>query len=401
MGTSGLNKFSANDLMFMRRALKLARRGRFTASPNPCVGCVIVRDGLIIGEGWHQKAGTDHAEVAAIKNAGGNVAGATAYVTLEPCAHYGRTPPCARTLVQHGIRRVVAAVLDVNPKVAGRGMEILSRAGVRTEVGLCQQESLWINRAFFKAMGTGIPYVTVKTAASLDSRIALPGGESKWITSDKARADVQRLRALHDVILTGVNTVLADDPRLNVRYADLPAKIREKLPEHMLRQPLKVILDSRGRLDRQAVERFALFKSGRSLIAQVLRPGIDLTRSRAVELPGLRAQVLELNERVSLLYLPPGADGRVPLLPVLAYLGRQELRSVLVEAGSTLTSSFLAQDLADELFLYQGPQLLGCSSMPAFVLEPPASLQTAYRFALKSVRKLGPDIRAHYVRERG
>lgn len=395
-----MNKFSASDLMFMRRALKLARRGRFTASPNPCVGCVIVRDGLVIGEGWHQKAGTDHAEVAAIKNAAGSVAGATAYVTLEPCAHYGRTPPCARTLVQQGIRRVVAAVLDVNPKVAGRGMEILSRAGVKTEVGLCQKEALWLNRAFFKAMGTGIPYVTVKTAASLDSRIALPNGDSKWITSEKARCDVQRLRALHDVILTGVNTVIADDPRLNVRYADLPAKVRSLVPEGMLRQPLKVVLDSRGRLDQQAIAHFAMFKSGRSLIVQVLRPGLDLTRSRAVELPGMRGQVVELNDRVSLLYLPAGADGRVPPEAVLAYLGRQELRSVLVEAGSTLTSTFLSRGLADELFLYQGPQILGSSSLPAFLLEPPPSLQEARRFALKSVRKLGPDLRAHYVQER-
>ncbi|MBO8416344.1 MAG: bifunctional diaminohydroxyphosphoribosylaminopyrimidine deaminase/5-amino-6-(5-phosphoribosylamino)uracil reductase RibD [Proteobacteria bacterium] len=394
-----MNKFSSNDLMYMRRALKLARRGRFGTSPNPCVGCVIVRDGMIIGEGWHKKAGTDHAEVAAIKNAGGNVAGATAYVTLEPCSHYGRTPPCAKTLVQKGIRRVVAAVLDVNPKVSGRGMEILNKAGVKTEVGLCESQARWLNRAFFKAVSTGIPYVTLKLAASLDSKIALPSGESQWITSDKSRQDVQRLRALCDAVITGVNTVFADNPRLTVRYDNLPEKTRSKLPKSALRQPLKVILDSTGRLDAQALERFEIFNSGTCLIVQVLKPELNTAHLKNLRLNGKDCFLEAVDEWISRLYLPAGPDGRVPLELLLRYLGSLELRRVLVEAGSTLSSAFLREDLVDELYLYQGPQLLGAASLPAFNLQPPEHLDTAISFKLKKVKKLGPDVRLHYVKK--
>lgn len=394
-----MNKFSSNDLMYMRRALKLARRGRFGASPNPCVGCVIVRDGMIIGEGWHKKAGTDHAEVAAIKNAGGNVAGATAYVTLEPCAHYGRTPPCAKTLVQKGIRRVVAAVLDSNPKVAGKGMEILNKAGVKTEVGLCESQAKWLNRAFFKAISTGIPYVTLKSAASLDGKIALPGGESQWITSDKSRQDVQRLRALSDAVITGVNTVLTDNPKLTVRYDNLPEKTRSKLPKSAVRQPLKVIVDSNGRLDANALEHFEIFKSGTCLIVQVIKPELSTAAMQVVKLADKECYLEAVDDWISRLYLPAGLDGRVPLELMLRYLGTLELRRVMVEAGSTLSSAFLRENLVDELFLYQGPQLLGNSSLPAFNLEPPEHLTDALSFKLKQVKKLGPDVRLHYVKK--
>lgn len=380
-----MNKFSSEDLIFMRRALKLARRGRFTASPNPCVGCVIVRNGVIISEGWHKKAGTDHAEAAALRNIGGRAEGATVYVTLEPCSHYGRTPPCAKALVKAGVRRVVAAVTDINPKVSGRGMQILADAGIKAEVGLCAAEALELNRAFFKAMRTGLPYVTVKTAYSLDGRIALPSGESKWITGPRAREDVQRLRALSDAVITGVNTVLADDPKLSVRYAELPLKVRRLVPQDQLRQPLKVVLDSKRRLTPEICRTLNLFKEG-----QVLQV---CTAEAAA------AQVERLSDAHQILWVPADGQGRCDLTAVLKYLGGLELRRVLVEAGSGVTSAFLNADLCDELYCYQAPLLLGADSRSALQLNVPASIAQAQRFTLKSVKRIGPDLRLHYEKQ--
>lgn len=411
-----MNKFSSADLGFMRRALHLARLGRYTTSPNPCVGCVIVKDGLIVGEGWHKKAGTDHAEDAALKNAGYNVSGATVYVTLEPCSHYGRTPPCAKTLVKAGVSRVVAATLDINPKVAGRGFEILKKAGIKTEWGLLSDKAQKINRPFFTAMRTGKPWVMVKTAMSLDARTALADGQSKWITSDKARRDVQGLRARADAIITGVNTVIADNPHLNVRYDELPRKVRNIVSRDMLHQPVKVVLDSNMQLTDDRLADFAMFAEGRNLIvsaldkapAALLAQGLvqatasvqeqqDSKDKEQKSAPAVLTQ--EVNEHVTRVYLPRNSEQRVDLTALLRYLGNLEMRCVMVEAGAVLSSAFLSANLCDELFVYMAPKLLGTGSREGFVTPAPALLADAPHFRLDGVKKVGQDIRVHYLKD--
>lgn len=392
-----VNKFSSADLTFMRRALKLAKRGRYTTSPNPCVGCVLVRDGMVIAEGYHRKAGTDHAEAAALKNAGSAAAGATAYVTLEPCSHYGRTPPCAKALIKAGVRRVVAAVEDCNPQVAGRGMRMLREAGIKTEVGLCAQQALYLNRAFFKAMRTGLPYVVAKSACSLDNKIALSDGRSQWITGAKARADGQRLRARADAIITGVNTVLADNPQYTVRYEELPAKVRRVISAAQLRQPLKVVLDSKGRLNAKA-DHLALFAQGNVLQVCVKNASAfgQEGQMRVITLKnGSELYLQQVAENWQRLWVDADVDGHCDLLSVLYFLGSLEFRQILVEAGSTLTSAFLSAHLVDELFVYAAPIILGKNSLPALALPEPESLAIAHAqaFKVKSVKRLGDDVR--------
>lgn len=242
------NKAMHNDAVYMARAIELAWRGRFTTSPNPNVGCVIVRDGAIVGEGYHHRAGEPHAEVHALRAAGEKAHGATAYVTLEPCSHHGKTPPCADALIAAGIARVVAAMQDPNPEVAGRGLYRLQQAGIEVEHGLMMAEAEALNRGFFKRMRTGFPYLQLKMAASLDGKTAMASGESQWITSAAARRDVQQYRAQSCAILSTSETVLADNPSLNVRWEDLSDDVRSAYPKESVRQPLRVILDARNRL---------------------------------------------------------------------------------------------------------------------------------------------------------
>ena len=244
--------FSAEDHRYMSRALQLAEQGRFTTSPNPNVGCVIVAAGQIVGEGFHLRAGEPHAEVHALRMAGEKAKGATAYVTLEPCSHFGRTPPCADALVNAGVARVVAAMEDPNPQVSGRGMRRLADAGIEVQVGLLQAQAEALNLGFIKRMRHGLPYVRLKMAASLDGRTALANGQSQWITSPAARADVQRWRAQSSAILTGADTVLADDPSLNVRWAQLPPSIQTHYAEEQIRQPIRVVIDSQQRITPEA-----------------------------------------------------------------------------------------------------------------------------------------------------
>ena len=239
--------WSELDNQMMSRAIQLARKGFYTTRPNPCVGCVIVKDNQIVGEGYHQKAGEPHAEVHALRMAGELARGATAYVTLEPCSHYGRTPPCALALINIGIKRVVVAVEDPNPQVGGRGIQMLRDAGIKVDVGLHRDEAYALNLGFMKRMESGLPWVTVKLAASLDGKTALSNGVSKWITGPEARRDVQRLRLRACAIVTGIETVLADDPSLNVRYSEL-GSLSSQLSEAQVLQPLRVVLDSRARM---------------------------------------------------------------------------------------------------------------------------------------------------------
>ena len=239
---SELNQNSQQDQAWMQRAIELARLGQYSTKPNPNVGCVIVKDGQLVGEGFHPKAGQPHAEVFAMRQAGEQARGATAYVTLEPCAHYGRTPPCAKGLVEAGIAKVIVACPDPNPLVAGKGVQILKDAGIAVEMGICEQDAAQLNRGFLKAMANGMPYVRLKVASSLDGRTAMASGESKWITGSEARQDVQHWRAISGVVITGIETVLADDCQLNVRQLNGVADINTVV------QPKRLVLDRQGRL---------------------------------------------------------------------------------------------------------------------------------------------------------
>ncbi|MCR5536031.1 MAG: bifunctional diaminohydroxyphosphoribosylaminopyrimidine deaminase/5-amino-6-(5-phosphoribosylamino)uracil reductase RibD [Succinivibrio sp.] len=369
-----------DDLYYMQLAYANAYRGLYSTYPNPAVGCVIVRDGQILGEGYHQKAGCDHAEIRALKACGQSVAGATAYVTLEPCCHYGRTPPCALRLAKERVARVVYACEDPNPKVAGGGRKILEEAGIEVESGVLDQQCRFLNRAFFYSIVRKRPYVTVKIGMSLDARTALASGESKWITAADSRALVQDLRAKCDVLLTGSETVIKDDPRLNVRYEELDPSVQAFLPEKLCRQPLKVVLDTRARLNPQD---YQLFKSGRVLWCV---GGESLFEEQLSE--GLVKLTLPLK------------DGHVDFALLLDYLGSKQYRRLLVEAGATLTG-FVLRHFAQELYVYQAPKLLGLEGRPAFLLPSPDSLSMAQTLSLHRVNALASgDLRLHYLLNR-
>ncbi len=320
--------FSPLDYSFMTQALALAARGLYTTTPNPRVGCVLVKDGEVVGEGWHERAGEPHAEVHALRAAGEKARGATAYVTLEPCSHHGRTPPCADALIAAGVKRVVAAMQDPNPLVAGRGLSRIAATGIEVASGLLEAEAVELNIGFVSRMVRGRPWLRVKTGCSLDGRTALPDGQSKWITSAESRADVQKLRARSCAMLTGIGTVLLDDPQLTVR---------EFATE---RQPLRVIVDSQLRTPANA---------------QILQtPGVLIV---ACEADAAQAKLLQ-DAGAEVLVLA-GSDGRVDLNALLDVLGRRGCNEVTVEAGAELVGALLRAGLVDELVLYQAPVLIG------------------------------------------
>ena len=359
--------FSDTDSDMMRRALTLAAEGRFSTSPNPRVGCIIAHGGQIVGQGFHLKAGGPHAEVHALRQAGENARGATAYVTLEPCSHYGRTPPCAEALIQAGVSRVVAAIADPNPQVAGKGLAMLSAAGIRTESGLLETEARELNRGFLSRIERGRPFVRLKCAASLDGKTALSDGLSQWITGEAARHDVQILRAESCAVLTGIGTVLADDPQLNVRA--FPT----------LRQPLRIVLDSRLRLPPTA-----------KLLADPESPVLLLTAVLPEKYPAALAAVPHLD-----ILTVPAADGRISLPAALTLLAERGIGELLVEAGATLCGAFLQSGLADEIVLYQAGKILGGNARSLFDLpENPAALQQPASWQTRSVTILdGGDLK--------
>ena len=358
--------FDCIDTQMMQNALALARLGRFSTSPNPRVGCVIAHSSQIVGQGFHVKAGEPHAEVHALRQAGEMARGATAYVTLEPCSHYGRTPPCAEALIGSGVSRVVAAMTDPNPLVEGKGLAMLEAAGIRTESGLLETEARELNRGFLSRIERGRPFVRVKCAASLDGKTALSDGLSKWITGEAAREDVQILRAESCAVVTGVGTVLADNPQLNVRA--FPT----------VRQPVRVIADSKL----QTPPDCRIIRDGGSpvLIATLSQDADRLnTFSRFLHVEIIR---------------PSEKDGRIDLADLLKILAAKGCGEVMVEAGAVLSSAFLAEDLADELVLYQAPKILGCPGRSMFTLpENPAALTESPRWETRSVETLGSDIK--------
>ena len=362
--------FSDFDRFAMQRALTLAARGLETTDPNPHVGCVIAQRGQIVGEGWHERAGAEHAEVAALREAGEQSAGAAVYVTLEPCSHYGHTAPCADALIAAGVARVVYAVGDPNPLVDGRGAEALRGAGIAVEAGLLEQEAIALNAGFFRRMRYGRPLVRVKLAMSLDGRTALASGESRWITGDAARLDVQRWRARSSAVLTGVGTVLADDPRLDVRLPD-------EADSGPRRQPLRIVLDTQLRTPQQA----RLFEVGGELL--ILTALTSPNDPRAMRLSARGARIESL----------PAAGNHLALPAVIDRLGELELNEVLVEAGATLAGELLRQSLADELLLYVGPRLLGPSARALVTMPPLRELQDAPTFSLIEAQPVGDDLR--------
>lgn len=355
----------------MARALQLAERGLNTTTPNPRVGCVIVKNGDIIGEGWHEKAGAPHAEINALMQAGMAAQGATVYVTLEPCSHHGRTPPCADALIGTGVARVVAAMQDPNPHVSGNGLARLKAAGIAVECGLMETQARALNEGFIKRMVLGHPLVRVKTASSLDSKTALSTGESKWITGEAARADVHRLRARSCAILTGIGTVLADNPQMNVRGIG-------HIPEPA-RQPIKVIVDS----SLQTPPNAKILQGAKSIIACVAP---DTGKVAALEAAG--AEILCL----------PGEGNKVNLHALLSRLAQKGINDVMTEAGPRLNGALFAAGLVDEWVQYLAPCLLGHQARPLVELAEPASMAQRLNWQLADQRMVGCDLKLTWRR---
>ncbi|MDX1606352.1 MAG: bifunctional diaminohydroxyphosphoribosylaminopyrimidine deaminase/5-amino-6-(5-phosphoribosylamino)uracil reductase RibD [Candidatus Competibacterales bacterium] len=349
---------------FMARALRLARRGLYTAHPNPRVGCVLVRDGEIVGEGWHEYHQLDHAETVALIQAGDRTRGADAYVTLEPCCHQGRTPPCTDALLTAGVRRVIAAMEDPDPRVAGRGLAQLRETGVVVECGLLADQAQALNRGFVTRATRGRPWFRVKLAMSLDGRTAMASGESRWITDEAARQDVQRLRAESAAILTGVATILADDPALTARLPGL---------HH---QPLRVILDP------------ALDTPPRARTLAMPGPVLILT---AVEDPARRTALVAAGAEVAT--VPASANGLLDLEAIARELGRREINEVHTECGPTLAGALLQTGLVDELVVYLAPVLLGDAAQGLFRLPGLARMRERFEFEISDLRAVGRDWR--------
>lgn len=362
---------SDSDQAFMARALELARKGLYSTHPNPRVGCVIVRDGNVVGEGWHAKAGEPHAEVHALRQAGDKARGATAYVTLEPCSHHGRTPPCADALVAAGVARVVAAMQDPNPQVAGRGLLRLMNAGISVQSGVLEAEARALNAGFVKRMEHGLPLVRVKLAMSLDGRTAMASGESQWITGPAARAAVQRLRARSSVVLSGADTVLADAARLTVRPDELGLGA-ELTALAQARPPLRVLIDGRLRVPLSA----PFFQAGPALVATC---AAATSRNRYVD---------DGHELLAM----PGSNGHVDLRKLLLDLAGRGANEVLVEAGPKLAGAFARLGLVDEYQLFVAPKFLGSSARPLLDL-PLARMAEAKPLKIVDMRAVGDDWR--------
>jgi len=351
---------SSQDNIYMSQALSLARKGLYSTQPNPRVGCVIVLNNEIIGEGYHQQAGGPHAEIHALNQAGIKAKGATAYVSLEPCSHHGKTPPCADAIIKSGVSRVVCAMLDPNPLVAGKGLKKLQQAGIKTDSGLMQTEAEEINPGFIKRMKSGLPFVRIKLAMSLDGRTAMASGESKWITGSHARLDVQKLRARSSVVLTGSGTVIADDPSMNVRIT-----AQELQTDGEIHQPVRAIIDSQLKVSSSS----KIFKeSGETLL---------LSTQQA-------EHVITLAEK----------NNKVDLEGALKYLAEQhQANEVHVEAGNELCGALLDQQLVDEIVVYMAPHIMGDSAKGLFHLPGLNNMSERINLQIKDIRAIGKDWR--------
>lgn len=368
-----------HDIHHMQHALQLARRGRFTTHPNPNVGCVIINSaGEVVGEGWHERAGEPHAEVYALRAAGEQARGGTAYVTLEPCSHQGRTPPCADALIAAGLKRVVVAMEDPFPAVSGRGIQKLRDAGIDVFVGLEANAAEKLNKGFIHRCKTGLPLVQVKLAASIDGRTALASGESKWITGPQARADVQLGRALSGAILTGADTVIYDNPQLNVRLAEMPPDAfpsAVKKADRAVNQPARIVIDTLGRVPTNAI----IFNDG---------VPVYLVRTRPLNLD-YPSHVTEL--------IVPDRHGKADLEALLVQLAKMNFHTIWCEAGHQLAGALVGQHLAHELWLYIGPKLMGQGAQPMLALPQYDTMAAVPELRLQDVQAIGHDVKLIYT----
>ena len=347
----------------MKRALNLARRGIGKTAPNPAVGCVIVKDGVVVGKGWHKKAGTPHAEVHALNEAGSNAVGADVYVTLEPCAHHGKTPPCAEALVAAGVARVYVGSIDPNPLVGGKGMEILQAAGIAVEVGILEDECRRLNEPFIKYMKTGRPFVFLKSAMTLDGKTATASGDSKWITNDKSRQYAHKLRAMVDAVMVGVGTVVADDPQLTCRTC------RGK-------NPIRIVVDSNLRTPLNA-QVLAHPLVARTIVATTVSDGV-----KTAALLASGAEVLHCAEK----------SGTVDLSDMFAQLGKLGIQSILLEGGATLAGEVVRGGFADKFLFFYAPKLVGGTGAGAFAGSGVDRIADAIRLENITTRRFGGDI---------
>ncbi len=395
--SKGSKAFSQQDHQYMALAIRLARQGHYTTSPNPSVGCVLVNrtEGKeqIIGTGFHQKAGQGHAEINALADAKLKnlkfIQGATAYVTLEPCSHFGRTPPCAQALINAGIKRVVAAMVDPNPDVSGCGLTMLEQAGIKTEFGLLENEAQALNLGFIKRMTQALPYVRIKLAASLDGKTAMKSGESKWITSREARQDVQRLRARSCAIISGADSILIDNAKMTVRWSEL-GELQKSYKKGDIRQPVRVVIDSQNRLTSE----LAFFNHQSPVIlVRITESNVNDTSAIASPLENLTAWP-HFVEQVHLPSFKSNlGENKLDLTKLLTMLAKRGLNEVLVESGANLSGAFIEQNLADELILYQAPKLMGGDGKNLVEMPSITSLAQAKSLAITDVRLVGGDIR--------
>lgn len=379
-----MTSFSSADYRFMALAIKLAKQGHYTTSPNPRVGCVLVYQGKIIGQGFHKKAGSGHAEVNALAEARKNnpelIKGATAYVTLEPCSHFGRTPPCAKALIDAQVGHVIAAMVDPNPQVSGRGLAMLEAAGISTQYGLLEKDAQTLNIGFIKRMKTNMPYVRCKLAASLDGKTAMANGESKWITSPQARQDVQRIRAQSCAIISGADSILTDNAKMNVRWEEL-GHLQKEYCESDLRQPVRVVIDSQNRL----TPNLAFFKQSSAII--LVRGLTNPPLEKSHDWPHFVKQiVISQNSTES-------GTSKVNLSQLLAQLAEHGINEVLLESGAHLAGAFIEQNLVDELILYQAPKLMGGEAKNLVEMPSIQTLVQAKELIINDVRMLGNDIK--------
>ncbi|MFK8067784.1 MAG: bifunctional diaminohydroxyphosphoribosylaminopyrimidine deaminase/5-amino-6-(5-phosphoribosylamino)uracil reductase RibD [Gammaproteobacteria bacterium] len=352
------DQFSNSDQKYMNRAIQVARKGLYTTHPNPRVGCVLVKNDQIIGEGYHRKSGERHAEVNALDHAGAAANGAICYVTLEPCCHHGKTPPCTDALIEAGIGEIFIGMKDPNPLVAGKGIAALEAAGIKVTTGICTKQAEGLNPGFIKRMKSGLPYIRIKIGASLDGRTAMASGESQWITSEASRKDVQKWRARSSAVVTGIETILADDPSLNVRDPELDIASR---------QPIRVVLDSHNRFP---------------------------ANSKMCELPGeTLVMTTKKTDQKNRIQIDSNIDQKVDLEKAMGKLAEKEINEVLVEAGSTLSGAFIQAGLVDELIIYLAPKFLGSAAKPLLELTGLEKLSDCVQLDIQGMKKIDKDIR--------
>ncbi|CAL4323243.1 Riboflavin biosynthesis protein RibD [Buchnera aphidicola (Symydobius americanus)] len=351
------------DIFYMKKAIKLSKKGEYTTDPNPNVGCVIVKKKKIVGIGWHEKYGTNHAEVNAINMAGKLAKNGTAYVSLEPCNHFGKTPPCCQAIVKSGIKRVVISSMDPNPKVSGKGVKFLKKSGILITTGILKKQSEYINRGFLKRMKTGLPWIQLKLAISIDGRTAMKNGESKWITSNHARKDVHKFRSKSSAIISTSNTILTDNPLLTARY-----KIKNN---DKIKQPIRIIVDSQNRV-----------KPYHNLIKQTEKIWLIRLKKDNETWPNHVQQILI-----------PSYKKKINLIKLFYMLGKKEINTIWIESGSIFFSKILNLGIADEIIFYIATKMLGDTGKPSFITNKITNLKNVPNFRLEKIKRIGPDIK--------